>query len=95
MPCGHDEDKRPDFFGEKEGLPVVIAEVKKPNELPSANSRDKRKLPCLMKLALNKLLMENVENPAVIGLLFQGMVKLVYLQTSSMYSNNHCTIYCR
>jgi hypothetical protein len=53
---------------------VVIAEVKKPGDPIISLLKDRRKLLCLMKLALNMMLKRRVHDPTVVGLLFQGII---------------------
>ncbi|KAG0209427.1 hypothetical protein BGX31_002130 [Mortierella sp. GBA43] len=72
LPTGYKEQYRPDYFGGTEGMPVVIVEVKKPGDPERILRKDQRKLPSLMKLALNLMWENNVAKPIVVGLLFQG-----------------------
>ncbi|KAF8967784.1 hypothetical protein BGZ46_000114, partial [Entomortierella lignicola] len=72
VPNGYYEVLEPDFFGEQDMLTFVIMEVKKPNGRMNTVESDARKLPCMLKIALNLLLHANVDNPTVIGLLIHG-----------------------
>ncbi|KAF9994549.1 hypothetical protein BGZ65_009817, partial [Modicella reniformis] len=65
------EDLKPDYFGEYRCLPFVVAEIKKPGVINSRTLRDRRKLPYLMKLALDGLLKHHVKDPVVVGFLIQ------------------------
>ncbi|KAF9938889.1 hypothetical protein BGZ65_012001 [Modicella reniformis] len=67
----YQETLHPDFFGELEGLPVAVAEIKKPGESRVVIEQDRLKLFCTMKLGLNLLLQNNVHNPTIVGLLIQ------------------------
>ncbi|KAK3816232.1 MAG: hypothetical protein J3Q66DRAFT_194997 [Benniella sp.] len=78
VPEGHDEDKMPDFFVESDRIPVAIAEVKKPGDAMHLLLKDRRKLLCMMKLAINLQVQENVAHPAVIGFLIQDGVWEVF-----------------
>ena len=53
VPEGHNEGKMPDFFADSDGIPVAIAEVKKPGDPMHLLWKDRRKLMCPMKLAIN------------------------------------------
>ncbi|KAF9202906.1 hypothetical protein BGZ49_006978 [Haplosporangium sp. Z 27] len=67
---------KPDFFGEQDMLTFVIIEVKKPNARTNTVASDIRKLPCMLKIALNLLLHANVDNPTVTGLLIHGKLQM-------------------
>jgi hypothetical protein len=79
MPSGHDETFRPDFFGSIENapqdIPFAVSEIKKPGTRDHLNNLDQLKLFCEMKLMLHSLLENSVEDPEVIGFLFQGMFR--------------------
>ncbi|KAF9976114.1 hypothetical protein BGZ65_007963 [Modicella reniformis] len=72
------ETIKPDFFGEYEGLPVAIAEIKKPGVDEKLLEENRFVLLCMMKQALNLLLLNNVRNPTVVGLLIQDDFCYVY-----------------
>ncbi|KAG0370262.1 hypothetical protein BGX24_002070 [Mortierella sp. AD032] len=71
VPTGYEERLFPDFYGEKDGLPFVVLEVKAPDADPDDCDVDVRKVTLLMKLSLNRLLEAGVKDPVVIGLLVQ------------------------
>ncbi|KAF9346741.1 hypothetical protein BGX34_003642, partial [Mortierella sp. NVP85] len=71
MPSNHHEEFQPDFFGAIGTLPFMIAEIKKPTEKGRCLDVDRLKLYCMMKLALDSLVMDGVEESEVIGLLVQ------------------------
>ncbi|KAK3829709.1 MAG: hypothetical protein J3R72DRAFT_456721 [Linnemannia gamsii] len=71
VPTGYEERLFPDFYGEKDGLPFVVLEVKPPDADPDDCDVDVRKVTLLMKLSLNRLLEAGVKDPVVIGLLVQ------------------------
>ena len=71
-PEGHNEKYLPDFYADSDGIPVAIAEVKKPGDPMHLLWKDRRKLMCLMNLTINLQVQENVPKPAVIGFLIQG-----------------------
>ncbi|KAF9426428.1 hypothetical protein BGZ76_002767 [Entomortierella beljakovae] len=70
-PTGYEEIYQPDFYGERNGFPFIIAEVKKPDADPSSLDHDSRKLPQMMKLALNRMCDAGVRSPVVVGFLIQ------------------------
>ncbi|KAF9417044.1 hypothetical protein BGZ76_004569, partial [Entomortierella beljakovae] len=70
-PCGFEEVYEPDFFGERDGFPFIMMEVKKPDAHPDTLDYDVRKLPQIMKLSLNQLVSSGICTPRVIGLLVQ------------------------
>jgi hypothetical protein len=74
-PMGYEEVLQPDFFGEIEDLCFVVMEVKKPNATLNNILDDTRKLPSMMKIALNMLIHANVRNATVLGFLVNGMFK--------------------
>ncbi|KAF9404928.1 hypothetical protein BGZ76_006751, partial [Entomortierella beljakovae] len=69
VPNGYEEVLQPDFFGEIDDLCFVVMEVKKPNVTPDVILNDGRKLPSMMKIALNMLIHANVQNATVLGFL--------------------------
>ncbi|KAG0279978.1 hypothetical protein BGZ95_011722 [Linnemannia exigua] len=71
VPAGYEERLCPDFYGEKDGLPFVVLEVKAPDADQEDCDIDVRKVALLMKLSLNRLLEAGVKDPVVIGLLVQ------------------------
>ncbi|KAF9426819.1 hypothetical protein BGZ76_002586 [Entomortierella beljakovae] len=77
-PQGFEEVYLPDYFAEKDGFPFILAEVKKPEIITDEDlAGDKRKLPSMMKLALDRMLEAGVESPTVIGLLvFAGRCQI-------------------
>ncbi|KAF9406205.1 hypothetical protein BGZ94_003197, partial [Podila epigama] len=69
VPRGYEEVLQSDFFGEVDQLCFAFMEVKKPGMSMDDIADDIRKLPSMMKLALNMLIHKNVEDAAVIGFL--------------------------
>ncbi|KAG0061979.1 hypothetical protein BGZ89_011016, partial [Linnemannia elongata] len=69
VPNGYEEVLQPDFFAEVDQLCFAIMEVKKPNATMDDIEDDVRKLPCMMKIALNMLIHGNVQNATVVGFL--------------------------
>ncbi|KAF9932170.1 hypothetical protein BGZ65_004575 [Modicella reniformis] len=72
VPAGYEEPLYPNFFAERDKLPCVVVEVKSPAADLEAAAADSRKLPLMMKLALNQLLAAGVQDPVVVGLLVQN-----------------------
>ncbi|KAF9956310.1 hypothetical protein BGZ72_002849 [Mortierella alpina] len=69
VPNGYEEVLQPDFFAEVDQLCFAIMEVKKPKMTKEEIEADTRKLPCMMKIALNTLIQGNVKEAEVIGFL--------------------------
>ncbi|KAI1288057.1 hypothetical protein EDD11_010094, partial [Mortierella claussenii] len=69
VPNGYEEVLPPDFFGEIDDLCFVIMEVKKPNVTLDDIQDDTRKLPSMMKIALNMLIHASVRNATVLSFL--------------------------
>ncbi|KAF9108120.1 hypothetical protein BGX27_008458, partial [Mortierella sp. AM989] len=88
-PQGFDEVYLPDYFAEKDGFPFIVVEVKKPEiESDDILEGDRRKLPSMMKLALNRMLEAGVESPVVIGLLVSAgkcQIFLMSLKYEALY----------
>jgi hypothetical protein len=74
VPNGYEEVLQPDFFAEVDQLCFAIMEVKKPNMPREDIEDDARKLPCMMKIALNMLIQANVQDATVVGFLVNGML---------------------
>ncbi|KAG0247918.1 hypothetical protein BG011_000729 [Mortierella polycephala] len=70
---GFEEAYYPDYYAEKANLPFMVVEVKKPEANANSLENDKRKLPCMMKIMLDQLLADGVQDPVVIGFLVNGM----------------------
>ncbi|KAG0266111.1 hypothetical protein DFQ27_000158 [Actinomortierella ambigua] len=67
VPDGYEEVLQPNFYAEVDQLCFAIMEVRKPNA-PKADIEDgARKLPCMMKIALNMLIHQDVQDPTVLG----------------------------
>ncbi|KAI8596760.1 hypothetical protein EDD21DRAFT_387274 [Dissophora ornata] len=61
-PQGFEEKYIPAYYAEKAGLPFIVVEVKKLQvepDMPECD-RDRRKLPCMMKIMLDRLLAAGV-----------------------------------
>ncbi|KAI1314373.1 hypothetical protein EDD11_002238 [Mortierella claussenii] len=71
MPPNHNERLFPDIFVQKDKLPLVMVEIKKPAAKKTDRERDVRKVLCMMKLSLNMLLGMHIEDPVVVGVLVQ------------------------
>ncbi|KAF9153169.1 hypothetical protein DFQ26_000649 [Actinomortierella ambigua] len=69
VPSGYEEVLLPDFYGEINQLCFAVMEVKKPKMSMADIEDDARKLPCMMKIALNMLIHANVQDPTVLGFL--------------------------
>ncbi|KAF9411983.1 hypothetical protein BGZ76_005252, partial [Entomortierella beljakovae] len=80
-PKGFEEKYLPDYFSEKDGLPFLIAEIKKPGLDGDILEGDQRKLPGMMKIMLDALLTAGVQKPAIIGLLVCGSQCEIFLMT--------------
>ncbi|KAF9180559.1 hypothetical protein BGZ49_004985, partial [Haplosporangium sp. Z 27] len=80
-PRGFEEKYLPDYFSEKDGLPFLVAEVKKPGLDGDILEGDQRKLPGMMKIMLDALLIAGVQEPTVTGLLVSGSRCEVFLMT--------------
>ncbi|KAF9155235.1 hypothetical protein DFQ26_009789 [Actinomortierella ambigua] len=67
VPDGYEEVLQPNFYAEVDQLCFAIMEVRKPNA-PKADIEDgAHKLPCMMKIALNMLIHQDVQDPTVLG----------------------------
>jgi len=71
-PKGFEETYQPDFFAERDGFPFIVVEVKKPHADPTILHQDARKVPHMMKLAIDRMILAGIKDPYVIGLLVQG-----------------------
>ncbi|KAF9156854.1 hypothetical protein BG015_000032 [Linnemannia schmuckeri] len=84
-----DEEYYPDYFAELEGFPIMVAEVKKPGVVSQeAMKDDQRKLPSLLKLAIDRMLEAGVVEPTAVGILVQGSrcaVSLLTLEKEAIY----------
>lgn len=78
VPNGYEEVLQPDFYGEVDQLCFTIMEVKKPTMTMVDIEEDTRKLPCMMKIALNMLIHANVKDATVVGFLVNGMLARVH-----------------
>ncbi|KAI8597590.1 hypothetical protein EDD21DRAFT_418572 [Dissophora ornata] len=78
VPNGYEEVLQPDFFAEVDRLCFAIMEVKKPNMPREDIEDDARKLPCMMKIALNMLIQANVQDATVVGFLVNDTVCEVF-----------------
>lgn len=70
-PTGFEEVYNPDYFGEYDGFPVMMVEIKKPGATDDDTEGDQRRLPCMQKLMLDRMLSAGVEDPKVIGFLIR------------------------
>ncbi|KAF8924593.1 hypothetical protein BGZ58_001632 [Dissophora ornata] len=70
-PKGFEKIYQPDFFAERDGFPFIVVEVKKPDADPTILDGDARKVPHMMKIALDRMYLAGIEQPVVIGLLVQ------------------------
>lgn len=61
----------PDYFGEYDGFPVLIVEIKKPGATDDDIEGDHRKLPCMQKMMLDRMLAAGVKDPKVVGFLIR------------------------
>ncbi|KAF9211241.1 hypothetical protein BGZ59_008362 [Podila verticillata] len=87
-PHGFEELYFPDYFAELDNLPLFVVEIKKPNVKDDDLEGDQRKLPCMMKLILNRILEAGVLVPSVIGLLIKGSrceVSSISLDVEALY----------
>ncbi|KAF9082938.1 hypothetical protein BGX27_004347, partial [Mortierella sp. AM989] len=55
------------------GYPFILAEVKKPDARTDSLDQDTRKLPQMMKIAIDRICSANIASPTVIGFLIQGI----------------------
>ncbi|KAG0230141.1 hypothetical protein BGW42_001128 [Actinomortierella wolfii] len=81
VPSGYEEVLQPDFFAEVDHLCFAIMEVKKPNMTTADIEDQTRKLPCMMKIALNMLIDRNVIDPTVLGFLVSDNICEVFTMT--------------
>ncbi|KAG9326480.1 hypothetical protein KVV02_001659, partial [Mortierella alpina] len=81
VPNGYEEVLQPDFFAEVDDLCFVIMEVKKPTITKEEAEADTRKLPCMMKIALDTLIHGNVKGATVVGFLVKENVCEVLTMT--------------
>jgi hypothetical protein len=79
MPLGHKEQFEPDFYGAVENLPFIVAEVKPPRLDGRVLDIGRLKLFCMMKLMLDSLLQNRVEEAEVVGLIFQSKILLYWV----------------
>ncbi|KAF9211161.1 hypothetical protein CPC16_009003 [Podila verticillata] len=70
-PTGFEEAYNPDYFGEYDGFPVVIVEIKKPGAMDDDIEGDQRRLPCMQKLMLDRMLSARIKDPKVVGFLIR------------------------
>ncbi|KAF9439287.1 hypothetical protein BGZ76_006016 [Entomortierella beljakovae] len=75
-PTGFEETYYPDYFGESAGFPFIVVEVKKPGVSQDVLEGDKRKLPSMMKLMLDRLHSAYIQNPVVLGFLIGGRLNI-------------------
>ena len=61
----------PDYFGEYDGFPVVLVEIKKPGAMDDDVEGDQRRLPYIQKLMLDRMLSAGVKDPKVVGFLIR------------------------
>ncbi|KAF9111268.1 hypothetical protein BGX27_005160 [Mortierella sp. AM989] len=71
-PNGFEEEYNPDFFAEYDGFLIFLVEIKKPGASDSELEGDRRKLPCMQKLMLDRMLTAGVADPTVVGFLVKG-----------------------
>jgi hypothetical protein len=74
-PHGFEESYFPDYFAEREKLPLFVVEVKQAGANDDDLEGDARKLPCMMKIVLDSLLGAGVSVSSVIGLLIRGKMR--------------------
>ncbi|KAF9151472.1 hypothetical protein DFQ26_001226 [Actinomortierella ambigua] len=86
VPDGYEEVLLPDFYAEVSQLCLAVMEVKKPNMAKADIEDDARKLPCMMKIALNMLIHANVQDPTVLGFLVSGMLQTKRREARSAYA---------
>ncbi|KAG0266048.1 hypothetical protein BG011_003486 [Mortierella polycephala] len=87
-PQGFEEMYIPDYYGEKSGLPFMVVEVKRPEIRDDRLESDKRKLPSMMKIMLDRLLSNGVKDPVVIGILVSASrcnVLIMALEYEALY----------
>lgn len=87
-PHGFEELYFPDYFAELDNLPLFVVEIKKPSVKDDDLEGDQRKLPCMMKLILNRILEAGVLVPSVVGLLIKGSrceVSSISLDVEALY----------
>ncbi|KAF9355608.1 hypothetical protein BGX26_006333 [Mortierella sp. AD094] len=65
-PINFEEQYLPDYFA-KNGLAFVVVEVKKPETEGDYVESDRRKVPSMMKIMLDKMLEAGVESPVALG----------------------------
>jgi hypothetical protein len=72
MPDGHIEELQPDCIVSVDRLQFFVVEIKTPQKYPKDTMGDELKIHCELKLMLDILLQNGVEDPEVIGFLVQG-----------------------
>ncbi|KAF9545057.1 hypothetical protein EC957_011298 [Mortierella hygrophila] len=84
-----DEEYYPDYFAELDGFPIMVAEVKKPGVVPQeARKDDQRRVPSLLKLAIDRMLEAGVVEPSAVGILVQDSrctVSVLTLEKEAIY----------
>ncbi|KAG0341318.1 hypothetical protein BG000_009558 [Podila horticola] len=53
------------------GFPIVIVEIKKPGAMDDDIEGDQRRLPCIQKLMLDRMLSAGFKDPKVVGFLIR------------------------
>ncbi|KAG0266109.1 hypothetical protein DFQ27_000156 [Actinomortierella ambigua] len=78
VPNGYEEVLLPDFYAEVNELCLAVMEVKKPKMAKADIEDDARKLPCMLKIALNMLIHANVQDQTVLGFLVRENICEVF-----------------
>ncbi|KAF9090488.1 hypothetical protein BGX27_002235, partial [Mortierella sp. AM989] len=87
-PNGFEEEYNPDFFAEYDGFPIFLVEIKKPGAGDSDLEGDRRKLPCMQKLMLDRMLTAGVVDPTVVGFLIKDSrceISVMSLDNEALY----------
>jgi len=87
-PTGFDEVYDPDYFGEYHGYPILIVEIKKPGATDDDLQGDQRRLPCMQKLILDRMLSAGVKDPKVVGFLIRREFLLAFYHCGNAFSTD-------
>lgn len=83
------ENFQPDYYAEYEGFIVMLGEVKLPTPDQNVKDEDRGKLFSMMKIMLNRLLRNGVDDPTMLGFLVQGKwMKLLSELYAYVWSNS-------
>ncbi|KAF9364867.1 hypothetical protein BGX34_000093 [Mortierella sp. NVP85] len=88
VPVGWEERYEPDYYGEYLGFPFVLVEIKKPGADDDELEGDSRKLPCMGKLMVDRMVRAGVPDPKIIAFLVKESrceISVISLDYEAMY----------